>query len=96
MSEASFSNFFNNSRAFGLNVKVPERTIRQIGQTAAGTAGSVLEPIFTYLEENESVFNGDITTELNKMRVQNFNTTIIMQAADEKVNGVRPSFDMLF
>lgn len=96
MAEASFSNFFNNTRSFGTNIRVPEKTLRQIGQTATKVAGGVFEPIFTYLEENENVFSGDLVTELNKKRAENFNTTILMQAADEKVNGPKPTFDMLF
>lgn len=94
MSDMSFSNFFNNS--FGLNVKVPTRTIQQIGKTSSDVAGGVFEPIFTYLEENENVFSGDITHELNKLRTATFNTNLVMDAADEKVNGPKPSFDMNF
>ena len=96
MTESSFTNFFNNSRSFGLNVKVPVKTIEQIGKTATGVAGGVFEPLFTYLEENENVFNGDLTKELNKKRVANFNMELIMNAADEKTNGPRPTFDTMF
>lgn len=96
MAETSFTNFFNNSQAFGLNVKVPQRTLKQIGKTVGETANGVFEPLFSYLEENENVFSGDVTHELNKMRSENFNTTLILQAADEKVNGARPKFDAKF
>lgn len=96
MTESSFTNFFNNSRSFGLNVKVPVKTIEQIGKTANGVANGVLDPLFTYLEENENVFNGDLTKELNKKRVANFNMEAIMNAADEKTNGPRPTFNTLF
>ena len=96
MTESSFTNFFNNSRSFGLNVKVPVKTIEQIGKTANSVANGVLDPLFTYLEENENVFNGDLTKELNKKRVANFNMELIMSAADEKTNGPRPTFDTMF
>lgn len=96
MADSSFTNFFNNSQSFGLNVKVPEKTLRQIGQTAGNLAGGVFEPLFTYLEENENVFSGDITHELNKTRSENFNTTLMMNIADEKVNGPKPRFDTKF
>lgn len=96
MSESLFLGFFNNSQPFGLNVRVPEKTLQQIGQTVGNTAGGVLEPLFTYLEENENVFNGDITTELNKARTETFNTQIVLNAVDEKVNGIRPRFDAKF
>ena len=96
MAESSFTNFFNNSNAFGMNVKVPVRTIRQVGQTAGGVAGGVFEPLFTYLEENENVFSGDITHEINKMRAESFNMSVMLSAADEKVNGEKPKFDAKF
>lgn len=96
MAESSFTNFFNNSQTFGMNIKVPEKTLQQLGKTAGNVAGGVFEPLFTYLEENDNVFSGDISSELNKLRAENFNTTIIMQAADEKANGTKPSFDARF
>lgn len=93
---SDFTNFFNNSQTFGMNVKVPSKTLEQIGQTAGNVAGGVLEPLFTYLEENENVFSGDIVHELNKKRAEAFNTTLIMSAVDEKVNGPKPIFDAKF
>lgn len=91
---SDFTNFFNNAQPFGMNVKMPEKTIEQIGKTASGVATGVLEPLFTYLEENENVFSGDITHELNKKRSEAFNTTLIMDEMNEKVNGARPTFDI--
>jgi len=95
MAESSFTRFFNNSQTFGMNIKVPTKTLEQIGKTGSNVAGGVFEPLFTFLEENENVFNGDIEKELNKIRTANFNTTIILNAADEKVNG-SSSFDAKF
>lgn len=96
MADSSFTNFFNNSQSFGMNVKVPERTLKQLGKTAGEVAGGVLEPLFTYLEENENVFSGDITHEINKMHAENFTMGMTLQLADEKVNGPRPKFDAKF
>lgn len=96
MTESSFSNFFNNSQSFGLNVKVPEKTLRQIGKTAGNMAGGVLEPLFTYLEENKNVFSGDIAFEINKVNAENFTMGMMLQQADEKVNGSKPKFDSKF
>ena len=96
MAQSSFTNFFNNSQMFGMNIKVPTKTLEQIGKTSGNVAGGVFEPLFTYLEENENVFSGDITKELNKVRTANFNTTLIMDAVDEKTNGPRPTFDAKF
>lgn len=96
MTQASFSNFFNNSQTFGMNIKVPTHTLQQIGKTAENVAGGVFEPLFTYLEENENVFSGDITHELNRTRAEMFNTTLIMDVVDERVNGQKPTFDFRF
>lgn len=96
MAESSFTNFFNNSQGFGLNVKVPERTFKQIGKTAGEVAGGVLEPLFTYLEENENVFSGDISHEINKMLSESFTMGMMLQMADEKSNGPKPKFDSKF
>ena len=88
MAESSFTNFFNNSQSFGLNVvKSHERTLNQAGKTLENVTGGVFEPLFTYLEENENVFSGDITKELNKNYAANFNITMAMNLADEKING---------
>lgn len=96
MVESSFVNFFNAAQPFGLNVKANSRTLQQVGDTLSKTAGGVFEPLFTYLEENENVFSGDITHELNKTRSANFNMAYIMNEADEKVNGPKPTFDTKF
>lgn len=96
MTEASFTNFFNNSQTFGLNIRVPEKTLGQIGLTAGNVAGGVLEPLFTYLEENENVFSGDIVHEINRINAQNFTMGMILQSADEKTNGQKPRFDAQF
>ena len=96
MSEASFSKFFNNSQTFGLNIKIPTRNLQQFGKTAGDVTGGVLEPLFTYLQENENVFSGDVAFELNKTRAAKFNTEVIMTAADEKANGPKPTFDNKF
>lgn len=95
MAESSFTSFFNNGQSFGLNV-AGSKTLRQVGQTAGNVAGGVFEPLFSYLEENENVFSGDLTKELNKNRVEAYNTGLILKAADEKANGPRPSFDAKF
>lgn len=96
MTESSFTNFFNKSQSFGLNVKVPEKTLGQIGKTAGNVAGGVLEPLFTYLETNENVFSGDISHEINKLNSENFTMGMMLQAADVKSNGPKPKFDAKF
>jgi len=94
MSNASFNSFFNNT--FGLNVKIPERSIRQIGKTASDTANGVLAPLFNYLEDNETVFNGDIAKETIRYYDTSFNIGAKMREEDVKVNGEAPRFDSKF
>ena len=96
MAESTFNNFFNKGQTFGLNIKVPTKTIEQVGKTIGGTAGGVFEPLFTYLEENENVFSGDVTKELNKTYAERFNTLLAMDNADVKINGEKTSFDTKF
>lgn len=93
---SSFTNFFNNSQTFGMNIKIPERTLKEVGKTASNVAGGVLEPLFTYLEENENIFSGDISKEVNKINVINFNISMSMAEADKQTNGVKSSFDTKF
>lgn len=96
MADSNFTNFFNGTGGFGITVKAHERTLQQVGETLSNTAGGVFEPLFTYLEENDNVFSGDLTHELNKCYAENFNMTLLMNAADEKVNGPKPTFDTKF
>lgn len=95
MAESSFTSFFNNGQPFGLNVRVPERTIKQFGDTAGNVAGGVFEPLFSYLEENENVFTGDIAEKFKKTCAANFNMELTLGRENEKVNG-RPTFDTQF
>ena len=52
------SNNLRPSKPFGLNVKVPERTIQQISETVKANATSGVSNIFSYLAKNERVFDG--------------------------------------
>lgn len=94
MADTSFTNFFN--QGFGLNVKGHEVDASQLGKSLSGAASGVFEPLFTYLEENENVFSGDITKELNKTFAEKFNLNMILSRTDEAVNGKRPRFDSKF
>lgn len=79
-----------------MNVKVPERTLKQAGDTLQNTAGGVLAPLTNYLEDNEKVFTGEVSTEINKIFGHCFNIGAKMQAEDIKVNGATPKFDTKF
>ena len=86
-------------KPFGMNVKVPEigeHTLKHAKETLNNIAKSPTDPLFEFLEENEEVFNGDLTYKINKMHAESFTIGSAMRLEDEKINGMRPSFDMHF
>jgi len=96
MTDASFNRPY---KPFGFNVKVPEvgeHTLRQMGKTLNEIVTGPVDPLFTFLAENEEVFNGDINFEINKAFAQSFTIGSAMRMEDEKINGMPPSFDMHF
>ena len=94
----SDSNFMFNRpyNPFGMNVRVPERTLQQAAETLEDLVKSPTAPLFEFLEENEGVFNGDVAFEINRTVAQNFTIGSAMRLEDEKINGKNPSFDMHF
>ena len=79
-----------------MNVKVPERTLKQAGETLGNLAKGPADPLFKFLEENEQVFNGDLNYQINRISAQSFTIGSAMRMEDEKINGMPPSFDMHF
>lgn len=98
MTEANTS-FNRPYKPFGMNIKVPEigeHTMKLAGDTLGNLIKSPTEPLFTFLEENEEVFNGDVSYKLNKYFAESFTIGSAMRMEDEKINGMAPSFDMHF
>ena len=89
-------NFNRPYKPFGFNIQVPDRTIKQAGETLGSIIKAPTDPLFTFLEENEGVFNGDVAFEINKTIAQNFTIGSMMRLEDEKINGRPPHFDMHF
>lgn len=92
----AFKNGNNNlrpSKPFGLNVKVPERTLKQLGETVKTNTTSGVTNIFNYLAKNEQVFDGTVSRQLDNFFVQQFNTERIMADADPLAN-VGRKFEM--
>ena len=83
-------------KPFGMNIKVPERTIQQISDTLTNIAKAPSDPLFKFLEENEQVFNGDLVYEINKITAESFTIGSAMRLQDQKTNGNPPNFDMHF
>ncbi len=90
----SGSNNLRPSKPFGLNVKVPERTIQQITESVKANASSNISGIFKYLEKNENVFNGTVARQLDDLFVQDFNTKQILKNAESIENKASFVMDM--
>jgi len=96
MSENSQFTFNRPYKPFGFNIQVPERTIQQAEQTLGNLVKAPTEPLFNFLEENEGVFNGDVSFEIAKINAQNFTIGSMMRLEDQNINGRPPKFDMDF
>ena len=75
---------------FGLNVKVPTRTLQEAQKTLETQVSNIWTPIFNFLEDNEKVFNGDVSEMINVYNRQTYNLGAMMREAD----GDTHSFDM--
>jgi len=68
---------------FGLNIKLPERTIQQSKQTLVKLADGLFNPFGEFFEENKQVFNGDIFSEIQKYDQLCFNIGNQLRMADK-------------
>ena len=82
------------SKPFGLNVRVPERTIQQITESVKANATSGVSGILEYLEKNERVFDGTVAKQLDDLFVQDFNTKQILKNAETTENKASFVMDM--
>ena len=80
------SNEFLNDK-FGLNVKLPTRTMQQIEESANGLVGGLWAPLFDFISnsDNQNVFQGNVATEIEKYNLMMFN---LGSALRERTNGV--------
>lgn len=74
---------------FGLNIKVPTRTIQQGKDTLGLAVGGVWQPLFDYIGENQSVFTGKISEEIEKYNLMSYNTGAVLRNAQ-----VQKTFDI--
>ena len=82
------------AKPFGLNVKVPERTLKQISETVKSNATSGVSNIFNYLAKNENVFDGTVAKQLDNLFVQDFNTKQILKNSETVENKATFVMDM--
>lgn len=88
------SNNLRPAKPFGLNVRVPERTIQQISETVKANATSSVSNIFSYLAKNERVFDGTVEKQLDNLFVQDFNTKQILKNSETVENKASFVMDM--
>ena len=75
---------------FGLNVRVPQRTMQEAQKTLETQVSNLWTPLLNFLEENEQVFNGDVSEMINVYNRQTYNLGAMMREAA----GDSPSFDV--
>ena len=100
-SSAEYShNWRRQPRPFGLNVRVPQnpigiRTQNLIKHTVQELAMAPIKPIIDYFKNNENVFNGNISAEIESLKKQEKLTISLLQDSDEVVMQTEhPSFMM--
>lgn len=64
-------NFFK--QPFGMNIKMPVKTIKQVEKTAENTVGGILEPLFSFIDDNQKVFTGNVANEIEKYNLMSYN-----------------------
>ena len=68
---------------FGLNIKVPTRTLQEAQKTLENQVSSLWSPMFDFFEQNEKVFNGDVSAEIDLYNRQTYNLGAIMRDVTE-------------
>lgn len=70
---------------FGLNIKVPEKTLKQLEKTAQGSVGGIFEPLFEFISDNQNVFSGDVARQIEKYNALQYNIGATLRA--QSTNG---------
>lgn len=75
---------------FGLNVRVPTRTLQEAQKTLETQVSNLWTPLFDYFEQNDKVFNGDVSQLIDVYNRQTYNLGAMMREAA----GESHSFDV--
>ncbi len=75
----------NNIKAFGLNV-IPDksRTIEKTAESVENAISGMWEPILGYLKENDNVFSGAVSEEIEKINYQTMRLGMTVNAGAQK------------
>lgn len=76
-------NFFK--QPFGMNIKMPVKTIKQVEKTAENAVGGILEPLFNFIDDNQKVFTGNVANEIEKYNLMSYNIGAALRR--DKVTG---------
>lgn len=86
------NNIFNNEmfqnkglksyKPFGLNVRVPEKTLEQISETVKAAASSNITPVLAYFATNEDVFSGKVEKEIDSLTKQSQITSSLLDDSE--------------
>lgn len=64
---------------FGLNIRVPEKTLKQFEKTAEGSVNGIWEPLFNFIDENQNVFTGDVSRQIAKYNAMQYNIGAVLR-----------------
>lgn len=76
------TNFFN--KPFGLNVKVPTRTLQQAKETAVKAVSGLWEPVVDYFEKADNVFSGNVQDEISKYNRMAYSLGVTMRQGQDR------------
>ena len=85
-------------RPFGLNVRVPQtrlvgtRTETLIKEIIKELALAPIKSLVDYFKDNENVFNGNVSAEIESIKKQQKLTVELLQEADDTVMSSVPTF----
>lgn len=80
---ADANNILN--RPFGLNIRLPERTLKQAQESAINSV-NLFSPMMDYLEDNDKVFSGDVSREIDKYNRMAYSLGSIMRDGKAEVS----------
>lgn len=98
--EAGYShNWKRAPRPFGLNVRVPNapaptRTQKLVKEIIKEMAMAPIAPVIKYFNDNENIFNGNVSREIESIKKQQKITVELLQDTDDIVMSEAPSFMM--
>ena len=74
----------NNIKSFGLNV-IPEKkyTAEYAAESVENALSGLWEPILSYLKENDNVFSGEVSKEIEQMNYQAMRLNMTLNAGSE-------------